>query len=54
MKLQNGVVENDWKNQPYIVTVSSIPNQGYVFMFQNTDSIQTLIDRLNNHFLLPD
>ncbi|WP_404293904.1 HAMP domain-containing histidine kinase [Cytobacillus kochii] len=52
MKLQNGVVENDWKNQPYIVTVSSIPNQGYVFMFQNTDSIQTLIDRLNNHFFI--
>ncbi|MBD7938424.1 HAMP domain-containing histidine kinase [Cytobacillus sp. Sa5YUA1] len=52
MKLQNGVVENDWENQPYIVTVSSIPNQGYVFMFQNTNSIQTLIDRLNNHFFI--
>lgn len=49
-------VEDDWRNQPYIITVSAIDQNGtpigYVYMFQETESIHALIDRLNRHFLL--
>ncbi|MCM3588347.1 HAMP domain-containing histidine kinase [Mesobacillus maritimus] len=50
------VVEEHWKKEPYIATVSPIEQNGemsgYVFMFQDTQSVHALIDRLNEHFLL--
>ncbi|MEW9503160.1 sensor histidine kinase [Jeotgalibacillus marinus] len=50
------VVEDNWKEESYISTVSLLEINGepagHVFMFQNTESIHSLIDRLNEHFLL--
>lgn len=50
------VLENNWQDEKYIATVSPIQKQqktiGYVFMFQNTDSIHALMERLNKHFLI--
>lgn len=50
------VLEEDWENKPYIITISPVrvneKTVGYVYMFQETASIQSLIGRLNNHFLL--
>lgn len=48
------IVEDDWENEPYIITISPINSNGktvgYIYMFQETASIQSLIERLNNHF----
>ncbi|KEZ48538.1 MULTISPECIES: sensor histidine kinase [Metabacillus] len=45
----------DWKNSPYIWTASPVRDgekvKGYVYMFKGTDSIQSMISRLNDHFL---
>jgi signal transduction histidine kinase len=54
---QEGVIiENDWETEPFISTVSSLENEGeiigYVFMFQDTETVHSLIKRLNQHFLL--
>lgn len=54
---RNGiVVESKWDEEPYISTVSPIfvDNKvlGYVYMFQDTASVHSLIKRLNDHFLL--
>ncbi|WP_445505961.1 HAMP domain-containing sensor histidine kinase [Niallia sp. 03190] len=50
------IVEADWENKPYIITISPIAMDkktiGFVYMFQETTSIQSLIERLNQHFLL--
>lgn len=50
------VVEKNWTKEPYIVTVSPIQQNGqsigYVYMFQNTETVHSLILRLNQHFLL--
>ncbi len=50
------IVEKDWKKKPYIITISPIGTTnetiGYVYMFQKTASIQSLIERLNQHFSL--
>lgn len=50
------VLENNWQDEKYIATISPILKQqktiGYVFMFQNTDSIHALMERLNKHFLI--
>jgi signal transduction histidine kinase len=50
------IIEEDWLEKPYIATVSPImvngQNVGYVFMFQETASVQSLIKHLNEHFLL--
>lgn len=50
------VLENNWRNEPYIVTVSPYfidKNQyGYIYMFKSTDEIQALISQLNSHFIL--
>jgi signal transduction histidine kinase len=50
------IIEGDWREMPYIATASPIEVQGkavgYVFMFQNTASVQSLIKHLNEHFLL--
>ncbi|WP_139114491.1 MULTISPECIES: sensor histidine kinase [Lysinibacillus] len=50
------VLQGDWQEEKYISTISPIQKQqttiGYVFMFQNTDSIHALMERLNRHFLI--
>ena len=56
IKKKGEIVEDDWKNKPYIITISPILQKkeiiGYVYMYQETDSIHTLIGRLNEHFVL--
>lgn len=49
-----GLVISDWQTSPYIVSVhpyevASGPS-GYVVMFQSTQSIEQLVDKLNVHF----
>lgn len=50
------ILQRHWQNEKYIATISPIQRQqrtvGYVFMFQNTDSIHALMERLNKHFLI--
>ncbi|MEG0258421.1 MAG: ATP-binding protein [Lysinibacillus sp.] len=50
------VIEDDWKKEEFIATVSPIKQKeqvtGYVLMIQNTDSVQSLIERLNKHFFI--
>lgn len=50
------ILEDDWKNEPYIASVSPVKmkgtDYGYVYMFQNTQKIKELISGLNRHFLL--
>lgn len=50
------IIENDWETEPFISTVSSLENEGeiigYVFMFQDTETVHSLIKRLNQHFVL--
>lgn len=50
------ILQGDWQEVQAIATISPIQNQqrtiGYVFMFQNTDSIHALMKRLNKHFLI--
>ncbi len=50
------IVQKNWQRESYISTVSPIridgKIKGYVYMFQNTDSIQNMIDRLKHHFLV--
>ncbi|WP_031537460.1 sensor histidine kinase [Bacillus sp. MB2021] len=56
LKSEGKVVEDDWKNKPYIITLSPIMQKnetiGYVYMYQETASIHALIGRLNEHFVL--
>lgn len=50
------IIEKDWETGPFIATVSPLKNEdemiGYVFMFQDTETLHSLIKRLNQHFLL--
>jgi signal transduction histidine kinase len=50
------IIEENWREKPFIATVSPIEVEGqtvgYVFMFQDTASVQSLITHLNEHFLL--
>ncbi len=50
------IVEDNWKDEPYIATVSPVEVNGqltaYVFMFENTVSVHSLIKGLNEHFFL--
>jgi len=50
------ILQRNWQKEKYIATISPIQKQqttaGYVFMFQNTDSIHALMERLNKHFLI--
>jgi signal transduction histidine kinase len=50
------IIEENWREMPYISTASPIEVEGqivgYVFMFQDTASVQHLIKHLNEHFLL--
>ncbi|MBN8202796.1 sensor histidine kinase [Bacillus sp. NTK034] len=49
-------VDNNWKEGKFISTVSPIDLDGKVsgkvFMFQETESVHTLIERINKHFIL--
>ncbi|MGE7915544.1 ATP-binding protein [Lysinibacillus xylanilyticus] len=50
------VLQGNWQEEKYISTISPIQKKqttiGYVFMFQNTNSIHALMERLNRHFLI--
>lgn len=50
------IVEGNWGEEPFIATVSPVQTEGqlvgYVYMFQNTASVHSLIQRLNEHFIL--
>lgn len=50
------IIENHWETEPFIATVSPLTNNeeliGYVFMFQDTETLHLLIKRLNQHFML--
>ncbi|MCQ6274560.1 HAMP domain-containing protein [Bacillus sp. V3B] len=50
------IVEEEWDREPYIATVSPVQTGekvvGYVYMFQDTASVRSLIQRLNEHFLI--
>lgn len=50
------IVQKNWKKESYIATVSPIringKLKGYVYMFQNTDSIQYMIYKLKHHFIM--
>lgn len=54
---RNGeIIENKWDKEPFISTVSPIEKNGkligLVYMFQDTASVHSLINRLNEHFVL--
>jgi two-component system, OmpR family, sensor histidine kinase ArlS len=46
------ILEDDWQEKEYIASVSSLENNGAVYMFKNTQRVQSLIARLNKHFWL--
>jgi signal transduction histidine kinase len=50
------IIEGKWDQEPYIAAVTPIQKDqqvvGYVYMFQDTLSVRTLIKRLNEHFLI--
>ncbi len=50
------IAEGNWRQEPVISTMSPIKingqTSGYVFMFQDTESVHNLIQSLNKHFLL--
>ncbi len=50
------VIEDEWKERPYIATISPVQVNdqpvGYVYMFQDTASVHSLIKGLNEHFIL--
>jgi signal transduction histidine kinase len=50
------IVQKNWQKESHISTVSPIridgKIKGYVYMFQNTDSIQNMISKLKHHFIM--
>ncbi|NNV07204.1 ATP-binding protein [Geobacillus sp. C56-T2] len=50
------MVETDWKRASHIATVSPIQiggeTRGYVYMFQDTRSIRTMVYKLKHHFVV--
>ena len=50
------IIEDKWNTEPYIATISPIHVDeqlvGYVYMFQDTISVHSLIKGLNEHFLM--
>ncbi|MBA2872256.1 signal transduction histidine kinase [Anoxybacillus calidus] len=50
------IVQKNWQKESHISTVSPIrvdgKIKGYVYMFQNTDSIQNMIYKLKHHFIM--
>lgn len=53
---QGTIIEENWREEPFIATISPIDvngfTVGYVYMFQDTASVQALIKHLNEHFIL--
>ncbi|WP_226678847.1 sensor histidine kinase [Mesobacillus jeotgali] len=46
------ILEDDWQDKQYIASVSPLENSGAVYMFKNTERVQSLIAKLNKHFWL--
>lgn len=50
------ILEGNWEEEPYISTISPIYVKGtlagYIYMFENTESVHTLMKSLNGHFHL--
>jgi two-component system, OmpR family, sensor histidine kinase ArlS len=46
------ILEDDWKKQKYIASVSPLGEKRAVYMFKNTERVQGLISKLNKHFWL--
>ncbi|MBT2659526.1 HAMP domain-containing sensor histidine kinase [Bacillus sp. ISL-45] len=46
------ILEDDWQDKQYIASVSTLENNGAVYMFKNTQRVQSLIAKLNKHFWL--
>jgi len=50
------VIQRNWKNESHVSTVSPVvidgKVKGYVYMFQNTNSIQTMVYKLKHHFVI--
>ncbi|MCG3084570.1 two-component sensor histidine kinase, partial [Anoxybacillus sp. LAT27] len=50
------MVETDWKRASHIAAVSPIQirgeTRGYVYMFQDTRSIRTMVYKLKHHFIV--
>ncbi|TFE02356.1 sensor histidine kinase [Jeotgalibacillus salarius] len=47
-----GTAEDDWRNQPFLVSISPIDGGGSVIMLEPTEQIQALIRELNQHFAI--
>lgn len=47
-------LQKDWRHEEYIATISPFhgteKQDGYVYMFRNTDDVKDLISQLNRHF----
>jgi signal transduction histidine kinase len=52
----DGVVQDDWRQESFIATVSPFRTEegstGYVYMLKSTDSLQKVIQQLNQHFAI--
>ncbi len=53
---RNGkIIQADWRKEHFISTVTNFKvddgNQGYVYMFKNTNDVRRLISQLNRHFI---
>nr|WP_263324864.1 cell wall metabolism sensor histidine kinase WalK [Neobacillus sp. Marseille-Q6967] len=50
------ILQDDWKKEKYIATVSAFNKDGkvsgYVYMFKNTTDVQKLISQLNKHIFV--
>ncbi|MBM7578743.1 sensor histidine kinase [Jeotgalibacillus terrae] len=47
-----GIAEDDWRNEPFLASISLIDGGGRVIMLEPTEQIQSLISDLNRHFLI--
>ncbi|MDG5472273.1 ATP-binding protein [Jeotgalibacillus sp. ET6] len=47
-----GIVEDDWRNEPFLASISKINSGGSVIMLKPTEQIQSLIHELNRHFFV--
>jgi len=50
------VIQNDWKNKEFIISVhpykTGLGESGYVVLYQSTEPIKILMEKLNFHFVL--
>ncbi|WP_167578711.1 sensor histidine kinase [Jeotgalibacillus proteolyticus] len=49
---EEGVAEDDWRNEPFLASISLIDGGGSVIMLEPTAQVQSLISKLNRHFLI--